>query len=123
VEVLLILISIGPVETAHFQTWHETAGNAVSPPFNVTDPTNGLTFPDLKSAGQLFKPNLIMPEGCPFLSRRLPKCSIIRPTNTQGISTGVVGFLTAMGLFTGQSKKFFATLTELAAEADAAQRD
>src|SRR5216684_7963753 len=43
VEVLRILLSIGPTETAHFQTWHDKAGNA--PP--LTDPTNGLTFPDL----------------------------------------------------------------------------
>jgi hypothetical protein len=29
-EVLRILISIGPTETSHFQTWHDKAGNAVS---------------------------------------------------------------------------------------------
>jgi hypothetical protein len=120
VEVLRILISIGPVETAHFQTWHDKAGNAVSPPFNLTDPTNGLMFPNLSNTGQLRRANLIMPEPCPFLSGTLPKCSVIRPTNTQGISTGVVGFLTAMQLFAGQSEQFFATLKELAAEADAA---
>jgi hypothetical protein len=34
VEVLRILLSIGPTETAHFQTWHDKAGNA--PP--LTDP-------------------------------------------------------------------------------------
>jgi Ferritin-like domain len=123
VEVLRILISIGPVETAHFQTWHDKAGNAVAPPNNVTDPITGLTFPDLSKAGQLRRANLIMPEPCPFLSGKLPKCSIIRPTNTQGISTGVVGFLTAMGLFTGQSKGFFAMMKELAMAADAAQRE
>ena len=27
-EVLRILLSIGPVETSHFQTWHDKAGNA-----------------------------------------------------------------------------------------------
>src|SRR5947209_4926736 len=32
VEVLRILLSIGPTETAHFQTWHDKAGNAVSTP-------------------------------------------------------------------------------------------
>src|SRR5579875_1667385 len=30
-EVLRILLSIGPTETAHFQTWHDKAGNAVQP--------------------------------------------------------------------------------------------
>jgi hypothetical protein len=29
-EVLRVLLSIGPTETAHFQTWHDKAGNAVS---------------------------------------------------------------------------------------------
>ncbi|HEX5317316.1 MAG TPA: hypothetical protein VFX22_11770, partial [Candidatus Kapabacteria bacterium] len=72
--------------------------------------------------GEDFQTNLIMPEPCPFLSRSLPKCSIIRPTNTNGIATGVVKFLTDMGLFRGQSQAFFAFLNQLAAEADAAQR-
>ena len=35
---------------------------------------------------------------------------------------GVVNFLTAMGPFIGQSKKFFAMLGGLAADADAARR-
>jgi hypothetical protein len=121
VEVLRILISIGPVETAHFQTWHDKAGNA--PP--LTDPVSGLVFPDLNSppfGGELFQTNLIMPEPCQFLSPDLPVCSIIRPTNTDGIAMGVVTFLTAMGLFIGQSKEFFQLLNELAANADAAQR-
>ena len=121
VEVLRILISIGPTETAHFQTWHDKAGNA--PP--LTDPTNGLVFPDLNAppfGGQLFQTNLIMPEPCPFLSPDLPVCSIIRPTKTEGVAMGVVAFLTAMGLFIGQSPQFSELLNELAAEADAAQR-
>ena len=35
---------------------------------------------------------------------------------------GVVKFLTAMGLFMGQSPAFFEVLKDLAAEADGAQR-
>ncbi len=127
VEVLRILISIGPTETMHFQTWSDKAGAAVSPPLApLTDPTNGLTFPDLNSppfGRELFQTNLIMPEPCPFLTRKLPKCSIIRPTNTNGVATGVVKFLTSMGLFIGQSKEFFELLLDLAAEADAATRE
>jgi hypothetical protein len=121
VEVLRILLSIGPTETAHFQTWHDKAGNA--PP--LTDPTNGLTFPDLNSppfGGQNFQTNLIMPEPCAFLSRKLPACSIIRPTKTEGIAMGVVQFLTAMGLFSGQSPEFFELLRDLAEDADEARR-
>jgi hypothetical protein len=121
VEVLRILISIGPTETMHFQTWSDKAGNAPS----LTDPTNGLVFPDLNSppfGGETFQTNLIMPEPCPFLSRSLPVCSIIRPTETKGVAMGVVKFLTAMGLFIGQPKAFFDLMQDLAAEADAAKR-
>jgi hypothetical protein len=121
-EVLRILLSIGPTETAHFQTWHDKAGNA--PP--LTDPTNGLVFPDLNKhpfGGQDFKTNLIMPEPCPFLSRNLPVCSIVRPTETRGIAMGVVKFLTAMGLFIGQSSGFFKVLGDLAEDADEARRE
>ena len=125
-EVLRILLSIGPTETMHFQTWSDKAGNAVSTPLApLTDPTNGLTFPDLNSApfgGETYQTNLIMPEPCPFLSRSLPVCSIIRPTETKGVAMGVVKFLTAMGLFMGQPKPFFELLQDLAAEADNAKR-
>ena len=126
VEVLRILISIGPTETMHFQTWADKAGNAL--PLTAVDPVTGVsvTFPDLNSApfgGELFQTNLIMPEPCPFLSRKLPPCSIIRPTETRGIAMNVVNFLTAMGLFIGQPPAFFRLLRELAREADAARRE
>src|SRR5690349_19514184 len=96
VEVLRILISMGPIESMHFQTWSEKAGKA--PP--LTDPTNGLTFPDLDSGvdpntgasgaevRQMFQTNLIMPEPCPFISTNLPPASVIRPTNPNGAAMG-----------------------------------
>ena len=126
VEVLRILISIGPTETMHFQTWSDKAGNA--PPLTAVDPVTGVsvTFPDLNSppfGGETFQTNLIMPEPCPFLSRKLPPCSIIRPTETKGIAMGVVNFLTAMGLFSGQSPAFFELLKDLAKDADSARRE
>lgn len=126
VEVLRILISIGPTETMHFQTWQDKAGNA--PPRTAFDPVNGnaTTFPDLNSApfgGEDFQTNLIMPEPCPFISSSLPVCSIIRPTETNGIAMGVVNFLTNMGLFIGQSSAFFNFMNQLAADADSAQRE
>ena len=125
VEVLRILISIGPTETMHFQTWSDKAGNA--PPLTAVDPVTGVsvTFPDLNSppfGGETFQTNLIMPEPCPFLSRKLPPCSIIRPTETKGIARGVVKFLTAMGLFMGQPPAFFEMLRDLANDADEARR-
>ena len=124
-EVLRILISIGPTETMHFQTWSDKAGNA--PPLTAVDPVTGVsvTFPNLNSApfgGEDFQTNLIMPEPCPFLSRKLPPCSVIRPTETKGIAMGVVNFLTAMGLFHGQSSAFFELLHDLAGDADKARR-
>jgi hypothetical protein len=33
--------------------------------------------------GGLFQTNLIMPELCPFLSRKLKPCSIVRPTEIE----------------------------------------
>jgi Ferritin-like domain len=120
-EVLRILISIGPTETMHFQTWSDVAGNA--PPLTAVDPVTGVsvTFPDLEVEDELFDKALIMPEPCPFLDRSLPIVSIIRPTNTQGVAMGALQFLTDMGLFIGQSPAFFAYLTELARDADHAK--
>jgi len=126
VEVLRILISIGPTETMHFQTWADKAGNA--PPLTAKDPVTGVsvTFPDLNSSpfgGENFQTNLIMPEPCPFLSRKLPPCSIIRPTETKKVAMGALNFLTAMGLFIGQSPAFFALMRDLAMDADRARRE
>src|SRR5580704_17991656 len=130
VEVQQIVTSMGPIESIHFQTWHEKAGKAPA----VVDPTNGLSFPDLNdgidpntgASGtavlEMFQTNLIMPVPCPFISTSLPACSVIRPTNTTGAATGALKFLTAMGLFIGQSDDFFSFMTELATAADAAQR-
>jgi ferritin-like protein len=120
-EVLRIVLSIGPTEAMHFQTWSDKAGNFK----RLTDPTNGLEFPELNSSpfgGEDFQTNLIMPEPCPFLSRNLPACSIVRPTNTTGAAMGAAKFLTDMGLFIGQSKEFFELLRDLAEDADEARR-
>jgi ferritin-like protein len=119
-EVLRVLLSIGPTETMHFQTWQDKAGNA--PP--LTDPTNGLTFPDLNKPPfdtEDFQTNLIMPEPTIFLDRKFPVCSIIRPTETEGAAMGALNALTADGLFRGQSDKFFAVLHDLAEAADKAR--
>ena len=120
VEVLRVLLSIGPTEAMHFQTWHDKAGNA--PP--LTDPTNGLVFPDLNSppfGGEEFQTNLIMPEPTVFLNRTFPIVSIVRPTETEGAAMGAVKALTADGLFIGQPPAFFTLLNQLAEEADAAK--
>src|SRR6267378_4108976 len=126
VEVLRIVLSIGGVEIAHFQTWQDKAGNAPQLT-DVVDPVTGVkvTFPDLNSpplGGEDFQTNLIMPEPTIFLDRNFPVCSIIRPTNTKGAAMGAAKFLTASGLFNGQSKAFFELLQDLAEDADEARR-
>jgi hypothetical protein len=117
-DVLRILLSIGGTEIMHFQTWQDKAGNA--PP--LTDPTNGLVFPDLNANGELTQTNLIMPEPTIFLRRRFPICSIIRPTETRGAAMAALNAFTADGLFIGQPSAFFTLLNGLARAADAARR-
>jgi hypothetical protein len=132
-EVLRILLSIGPTETSHFQTWHDKAGNARQ----LTDTDKGfpgstgdiVTFPNLNdpnaTAAQAdeFQTNLIMPEPTIFLNKKFPAVSIIRPTQTKGAAMGAVKGLTADGLFHGQSNEFFQLLTDLAEDADEAKRE
>jgi len=116
-EVLRILLSIGGSEIMHFQTWQDKAGNARP----LTDPTTGLTFPDLNADGELTQTNLIMPEPTSFLDRKFPIVSIIRPTETAGAAMTAARIFTADGLFIGQSAEFFAVTGELANAADAAR--
>ena len=127
-EVLRIVLSIGPTEAMHFQTWHDKAGNAnaANPPLTVVDPTNNstVTFLDLATAptpnDELLQAALIMPEPCPFLNRSFPVCSIVRPTETDGAAMGAVKALTADGLFIGQTAEFMQLLNDLARDADQA---
>jgi hypothetical protein len=116
VEDLRILLSIGPVETSHFQTWRDKAGNATL--LTATHPMTGVTvtFQNLATpaVGPLLRANPIMPEPRAFLSREFPACSIIRPTNTVGAAMGAVKGLTDDGLFLGQRPDFFSFLKELA---------
>ena len=140
-EVLRVLLSIGPSETMHFQTWQDKAGNALP----LTDVDNGpggtgasVTFTDLTQAqgetnpeslnGNTLQSNLIMPEPTHFLTddnRKLPPVAIIRPTSTQnaGAVASFNSFVTD-GLFIGQSnKEFFKVMNDLAEDADAARRE
>jgi hypothetical protein len=126
-EALKIAIGIGGDEIAHFLEWVDFAGNSVQAPVApVSD--SGLTFPDffanppLKPAS-LVQPSLIFPVPCEFISPKLPHVSIIRPLDDKfGGAVATIASFTADGLFTGQSKKFLATLEAMAIEADAAHR-
>ncbi len=135
-EVLRILLSIGPSETMHFQTWQDKAGNALP----LTDVDNGpggtgasVTFSTLSQAqgetspeslnGDTLQANLIMPEPTHFLDEALGPVAIVRPTSTKnsGAVAAVQGFVDD-GLFIGQKKQFFDLLFDLANEADHARR-
>jgi hypothetical protein len=134
-EVLRVLLSIGPSETMHFQVWHDKAGNAKV----LTD--GDLSFPDLNSGvnpnggggtqqenADSFQTNLIMPEPTFFLHKGLGPISIIRPTSEAGgggAVSAVVGFVED-GLFrdpaTGKNSPIVPKLMTLAEEADDARR-
>src|SRR6266436_3122349 len=136
-EVLRILLSIGPSETMHFQTWQDKAGNAT--PLTDFDKKNNstVTFTDLKGAqgetdpeslnGDTLQANLIMPEPTVFLNAKLGPVAIIRPTSTQqgGAVPSVVSFVDD-GLFldpaTNKNTGIVDVLMRLAEEADEARR-
>jgi len=122
-EALRIALSIGPTEAMHFQTWSDKVGNAPA----LTDPKDpSLVFPDLNApplGGEEFQTNLIMPEPTAFLSRNLPACSVVRPTNTNGAATAALKAIIASGLFIGQSSAFLHLMQSLAADADKAGRN
>src|SRR6266581_6016945 len=123
--VLRILVSIGGVEIDHFGLWHDKGANAVAQPLaGVVDPVTGLAFPDLNNpATELTQTNKILPEPCNFISKSLPRCSVIRPTSTQnGGAVATVKAFTEDGLFIGQPAAFFELSMQLAIAADLARR-
>jgi len=136
-EVLRILLSIGPSETMHFQTWQDKAGNAT--PLTDFDKVNNssVTFTTLSAAqgetdpeslnGDTLQANLIMPEPTHFLDKKFGPVAIIRPTSIQngGAVASVVSFAQD-GLFidpkTNKNTGLVARLMQLAEEADEARR-
>jgi hypothetical protein len=124
-EVLRIVFSIGGDEIAHFLEWVDFAGNGVQTPVApLTDPTNGLVFPDFNATpNPLLQTNLIFPVPCEFIDAKLPPCAVIRPTGPGQINAvGFVNALIADGLFIGQPQSFTALLGEMAEAADEAVR-
>lgn len=135
VEVLRVLLSIGPTEAMHFQTWHDKAGNAPNitdgnlafPNLNAgVDPNTGATTVNGVPAADLFQTNLIMPEPTVFLNSKFGPVSIVRPSNPANAAFDAVKGLVDDGLFidsaTGQNTGIVARLFQLAEEADEAQR-
>ena len=137
-EVLRVLLSIGPSETMHFQVWHDKAGNAPNitdgdlffPPLNIgVDPKTGATgsIGGDETVADEFQTNLIMPEPTFFLESSLGPVAIIRPTSdAQGGAVASVVSFAEDGLFidpsTGSNTPVVATLMRLAEAADDARR-
>jgi hypothetical protein len=136
-EVLRILLSIGPSETMHFQTWQDKAGNAT--PLTVFDKKNNssVTFTALQDAqgetnpeslnGDTLQANLIMPEPTHFLNPKFGPVAIIRPTSTKlGGAQAAVNSFVQDGLFRGQkplnNPELVRVLLQLAEDADNARR-
>lgn len=131
-EVLRVLLSIGPSETMHFQVWHDKAGNAK---IGVLD---GINFPDLNSGADpnggggtaqenadTFQTNLIMPEPTFFLNKGFGPVAIIRPTETINAAQSAVKSFVDDGLFLddhGNLSPIAGKLMELAEAADDARR-
>jgi len=124
-EALEITLGIGGDEICHFLEWVDFAGNGVQPPVApLTDPTNGLTFPNfIAQNNALIQPNLIFPVPCAFISPDLPLCAVVRPITTAAVTAvdAINGFA-ASGLFIGQSEDFMSFALTLAARADRAHR-
>jgi hypothetical protein len=141
-EVLRILLSIGPSETMHFQTWQDKAGNAL--PISDTDKgfrgSTGatVTFSTLANAqgetnpeslnGDTLQANLIMPEPTHFLDPKFGLVAIVRPTSTEnGGAVASVRSFVDDGLFIGQKPfhkpELVEVLLRLAEEADEARRE
>src|SRR5712664_2696038 len=137
-EVLRILLSIGPSETMHFQTWQDKAGNAT--PLTDVDPVNNstVTFTTLSEAqgetspeslnGDTLQSNLIMPEPTHFLDKKFGPVAFVRPTSTalSGATAAVQAFVKD-GLFINPKTNKNDTgivprLMQLAEEADQARR-
>ena len=113
-DVLRILLSIGPTEAYFFASFHQSLEGlpAIS--------GNGMVFPDVKK-NHLGGHHI--PRACKFIHAGLPQCCVIRPISTKlngAVHQIVAG--TQAGLFKGQSKQFFHTMMGLAVKADAAQR-
>ena len=85
----------------------------------------GLSFPDLNNPPtELTQTNKILPEPCDFISKDLPRCSVIRPTLTEnGGAVATVKAFTEDGLFIGQPPDFFEVAMQLAIAADSAERE
>jgi hypothetical protein len=94
-----------------------------------TESILGLSFPNFFTNPSLetlsaTQPSLIFPVPCEFISASLPHRAVIRPSDDKFAGAqAAVAALTADGLFTGQSTKFFDTVQQLAEEADAASRE
>ena len=121
-EVLRVVLSIGPTETMHFQTWQRQGGQRAA--VDRPDQRAGVPRPQRPAVRRAedFQTNLIMPEPTTFLNgscRSARSSARPRPRERRWARPSSSP---PMGLFIGQSPAFFAALTALARQADAARR-
>jgi hypothetical protein len=128
-EVLKITLGIGGDEIAHFLEWVDFSGNGVQGPVApFTDPISGLTFPNFFTNPPLQPPSLVLPSlifpvPCEFISKDLPLCAVIRPSDDRFAgAVATIASFTKDGLFVGQTPRFFHAVNQLAQAADAARR-
>jgi Ferritin-like domain len=111
-DVLRVVMSIGPSESWHLALWDDLAGE-----IPAVDSGDGLVFPAPPLS------NTIFPTPCTFVSENLPRCAIVRGTSSA--QDGPIAFNQAAiksGLFVGQSRDFFTVMGNLADQAEAATR-
>lgn len=111
--VLRIVSSIYATEAVHYAIFRDSLNGVTA--FDSGD--GRLVVPDLTEGRQ--GSSHVMPKRCDFLSRRFPKCSVIRPSSpARAGARASAAALTASNLFKGQPPAFFAALAALANAAD-----
>jgi hypothetical protein len=112
-NVLRIVSSIYATEAIHYAIFRDSLTGVTG--FNSGD--GKLVIPDLTEGKH--QSSRVMPRPCDFLSRDLPRCSVIRPSSlAKAGAQAAAAALRRSGLFTGQSPAFFQTLSALAKAAD-----
>jgi hypothetical protein len=112
-DVLRIVSSIYATEAIHYAIFRDSLTGVTG--FNSGD--GKLVIPDLTEGKR--QSSRVMPRPCDFLSRDLPRCSVIRPSSlAKAGAQAAANALRRSGLFIGQSPAFFQTLTALARAAD-----
>ena len=112
-EVLRIVSSIYGTEAVHYAIFRDSLTGVTA--FRSAD--GKLVVPDLTK--DVNGASHVMPKRCDFLDKRLPTCSVIRPSSpAKAGARAASAYLAAQNLFKGQSDGFFKAVGALAKAAD-----